>query len=494
MAKDNTFYVTTAIPYVNAKPHIGNALDYMYADTLARYHALRGLEVFLQVGTDEHGNKIAAKAEELGKKPKEYTDEMVPAFQQMLEKLGIEYSGFVRTTDDYHEAAAAVIWKKLEEFIYKGTYEGLYCVGCEAFVTPKMASENSGICPIHSQGYQQLSEENYYFKLSAFTDQVRERIENDTFRIEPAFRKHEILQLLKDGLDDISISRPKKHLSWGIPVPGDAEQVMYVWFEALMNYVTVLGYPESKNFEKFWPAEVQVIGKDILRFHAAIWPAMLIGLKLPLPKRLLVHGFINVGGTKISKSLGNTVDPLEIAAQYGTDALRYFFLRHIPTLDDGDFTFERFENAYNNELGNELGNLVKRVATMIQRYQQGAIGSASQAIHDTGNYHEAMQGLRLSDAIGEAWLMVQSLNGYLEQVKPWEVAKNPEDTEHLAEILSYSAGNLLQIADLLMPFMPGTAAAIRSMFGGEVVKLTDGVLFPKIYNHTLDPRAPQQPA
>lgn len=492
MAKTlKTFYVTTAIPYVNAKPHIGNAMDYMLSDVLARYHVILGEEVFYQVGTDEHGNKIALKAEEAGLTPKEYTDQMVPAFHNMLKALNIQYSDFIRTTEPRHEKAAQLMWQQLQEYIYKGSYKGSYCVGCEAFVTPKQATENNGVCPIHKTPYQQLSEDNYYFKLSAFTGQIKERIENDSFRIDPNFRKHEILKLLNDGLDDISISRPKKHLTWGIPVPGDDTQVMYVWFEALMNYVTVLGYPDGEYFKKFWPANVQVVGKDIIRFHAAIWPAMLIGLNLPLPKRLLVHGFVNIAGAKISKSIGNVIDPLEIVETYGVDGLRYFFLRHIPTLDDGDFTWERFENAYNNELGNELGNLVQRVSSMITRYQNGVIGKITEAVHDAGPYHEAMRDLRLSDAFGYTWNMVRSLNGYLEEVKPWQLAKNEDDAEHLQEVLSYAAGNLVQISDLLAPFLPDTAKSIRTCFGGEVIQPSDGVLFPKVYKHTVDPRAPK---
>ena len=493
MAKDKTFYVTTAIPYVNAKPHIGNAMDYMLGDALARYHRQMGKEVFFEVGTDEHGNKIAAKAEEAGLDPKSYTDQMVPAFLDMFKTLNISNTAFVRTTDEKHKAIVQLIWQKLQPYIYKGTYEGSYCVGCESFVTSKEAIANNGVCPIHNRPYQQLSEENYYFKLSAFTQQIKELIQNGSFLIEPAYRRKEILNLLEKGLEDISISRPRKHLSWGVPIPGDDTQVMYVWIDALSNYITVLDYPDGENFKKFWPAEVQIVGKDILRFHAAIWPAMLIALGLPLPKKLLAHGFINVGGEKISKSLGNTIDPIEIVQQYGIDAMRYFFLRHIPTLDDGDFTWERFENAYNNELGNELGNLVQRVSSMITRYQQGAIGKTTQAVHDAGAYHDAMKNLRLSDAFNEAWNMVRQLNVYLEEVKPWMIAKGGDDeAEHLQEVLSYAAGNLVQIADLLAPFIPDAAAKIRACFAGEVVRPIEGVLFPKVYVHTVDPRAAQK--
>lgn len=486
-----TFYVTTAIPYVNAKLHVGNSMDFVIADTLARYHRMAGDLVFFQVGTDEHGNKIAAKAEESKQTPKEYVDSMAPNVKEVFKALNISYTDFIRTTDERHETAAQEMWKRMKPYIYKGAYEGLYCVGCESFVTAKQAGENNGVCPDHKTAYQQLSEENYYFKLSEFTAQVRERIENDSLHIEPAFRRHEILNVLKSGLEDISISRPVKHLSWGIPIPGDDTQVMYVWFEALMNYITILNYPDGELFNHFWPANVQVIGKDIIRFHAAIWPAMLIALELPLPKQLLVHGFVNINGGKISKSLGNVVDPIDITKQYGVDALRYFLLRHIPTLDDGDFTWERFEATYNNELGNELGNLVQRISSMTTRYQHGAIGKITEAVHDARPYREAMDELRLNDAFDHAWRMVQSLNGYLEQVKPWELAKKEEDAEHLQEVLSYAAGNLVQIADMLAPFLPDTAKAIRGCFDGEVVQPLEGVLFPKIYQHTQDPRAPK---
>lgn len=485
-----SFYVTTAIPYVNAKPHIGNAMDYMLADALARYHQLLGDTVFFQVGTDEHGNKVALKAEEAGLTPQAYTDQMVPAFQEMLSALNIGYSKFIRTTSPEHEAAVQQMWQKLQPYIYKGTYEGLYCLGCEQFVTPKEATANNGVCPIHNQPYQQLSEENYYFKLSEFAPQLKEVIESGTLNIQPSYRRHEILNLIKNGLEDVSISRPKKHLSWGVPVPGDDSQVIYVWIDALPNYITVLGYPDGSDFKTFWPANVQIVGKDILRFHAAIWPAMLLALGLPLPKCLLVHGFVNVGGAKMSKTVGNVVDPLEIVKKYGADAFRYYFLRHIPTMDDGDFTWEKFETAYNNELGNELGNLVQRISSMITRYQQGAIGNVTRAVHDVNAYHIAMNELRLSDAFDEIWNMVRQLNGYLEEVKPWQVAKE-NDEEHLQEILSYAAGSLTQIADLLLPFLPTTAAAIKQCLGGEVVQPLPGVLFPKIYQHTSDPRTPK---
>lgn len=486
-------YITTAIPYVNANPHIGNALDYLLADIWARYQRQNGHEVRFEVGTDEHGNKIAAKAAEMGLDPKTYTDQTYGNFQSLMQKVGAEYTDFIRTTEERHIATSQLVWQQLQPYIYKGKYEGWYCVGHEAFFTDKEVQATSGVCPDHQKPYERISEENYYLKASAFTDKIREAIETDRMKIVPEFRKKEFLELIKDGLKDVSISRPRKSLTWGVPVPNDPDHVMYVWIDALTNYLTVIGYPNQPDWQDFWPADVQVVGKDILRFHAGIWPAMLLGIGISLPKKLLVHGHIIVGGTKMSKSLGNVVDPNQIIDQYGLDAFRYFFARHIPTLDDGDFTWEKFETAYNNELGNDLGNLVQRVSSMIGRYQAGVIGDAPQGEHDMKPYRDAMESLNFNQALEEVWLMVRGVNQYLETVKPWAVAKRREtDTEaegHLAEILSQSVGDLLQISDLLVPFMPNTARSIQAIFEKGVVAQQAGVLFPKIYLHTPDPKA-----
>jgi len=490
---EKKLYITTAIPYVNGAPHIGNALDYLLADIWTRYQKQNNHEVRFQVGTDEHGNKIAAKAAENGLEPQAYTDKMHVNFELLMQKMGASYTDFIRTTDSHHVGAVQYIWQVLQPYIYKGSYEGLYCAGCEAFVTAKEATINNGVCPDHHQQYQKISEENYYFKASAFTEKVKKAITSGELKIVPEFRKKEFLELIKDGLQDVSISRPKKSLSWGVPVPGDPTQVMYVWLDALANYLTVLGYPDKQGWRIYWPADVQVVGKDILRFHAGLWPAMLLGLGLELPKKILVHGHVNVGGVKMSKTLGNVVDPIQVIDEYGVDAFRYFFSRHIPTLDDGDFTWDKFENAYNTELVNDLGNVVQRVASMVTRYQAGVIGHIPQGEHDMGVYHESMDNLEFDKALDEVWLMVRSLNQYIERIKPWEIAKKiktDSDAEaHLSEVLAYAVGALLQIGDLLVPFLPDTAVKIFQIFETGVVVPIEGVFFPRLYIHTVDPRA-----
>lgn len=487
-------YICTAIPYVNGTPHIGHAMDYLLADIWSRYQKQQGQTVRFQVGTDEHGNKIAAKAAEQGITPKAYADSMYTVFESFIKKLGVEYTDFIRTTDLHHEAAVQYIWQQLQPYLYKNNYEGWYCVGCEAFVTDKEAADNNGICPDHNQSYQRLSEENYYFRLSEFGPKIREALEKRRFEIVPEFRKKEFLSLLDSGLTDVSVSRSRKNLSWGVPVPGDPSQVVYVWIDALSNYLTVLGYPDNPEWQDYWPADVQVIGKDIVRFHAALWPAMLLALGVSLPKKLLVHGHVIASGTKMSKSIGNVIDPIAVIDEYGLDAFRYFFSRHIPTLEDGDFTWEKFEAAYNGELANDLGNLVSRVAKMVLNYQAGVVGDALQAEHDTGPYREAMEKLEFNKALDELWVTVRSLNQYLEEVKPWEIAKRlgkDQDAEkHIAEILAHSVGTLNQIATMLAPFLPSSAATITATFQDGVVREQPAVMFPKKNLHSITKTEP----
>lgn len=490
-------YITTAIPYVNASPHIGNAMDYLIADIWARHQRKLGNEVRFQVGTDEHGNKIAIKARDAGLETQAYVDQNATKFKDFIGKMNASYTDFVRTTDIHHKAAVQYIWKQLEPYIYKKSYEGWYCQGCEAFVTDKEAVANNGICPDHKTPYQRLQEENYFLRISDFSEQIKEAITTGKMKILPESRANEFLNLLKDGLLDVSISRPKKTVSWGVPVPDDPNQVMYVWIDALSNYLTVLGYPERPEWQTYWPADVQVVGKDILRFHAGIWPAMLMMLGLPLPKVLLVHGHIQVDGVKMSKTIGNVVDPMEIIDNYGVDALRYYFSRHVPTQDDGDFTWERFENAYNNELGNDLGNLVSRIVSMLKKYQDGVMNDVKNTHHDETVYFEAMKNFNFNQAIDEVWVHIRSVNQYIDTVKPWEIAKrrtagDPEAEHHLAEVLDYMCKSILQVADMLAPFMPTTAEKIQAIFKpGVLGELEAGGLFPKIYRYTVNPRQSQ---
>lgn len=472
------YFVTTSIPYVNGDPHIGFGMELIQADVLARYARQQGKPVIFSTGSDEHGGKIEEKAKELGKDPVVFAGEMSQKFKDLTKTLRISNDRFIRTTDKGHEQRAGLIWKALEKDIYKSSYEGLYCTGCEAFVTEATAKENNGICPNHNKPYEKIKEENYFFKLSKYNDQILKSIEDGSFRVIPASKKHEVLNVIKDGLEDISVSRSKEKIGWGIPVPGDETQVMYVWFEALMNYLTVLGYPEHEDFEKFWPANVQVIGKDILRFHAAILPGMLLALELPLPKTLFVHGFISgEGGQKMSKSLGNVVAPADILEKYDADVLRYYFLRHIPSYGDGDFSWQKLFDTYNTELANELGNVVQRTSAMINKYQEGIIGTVPPAEHDIAEFERYMEDCRFDKALEEVWEQVRGLNKYIDEEKPWEIAKS--DSEHLREVLAYQVSAILQIADLLTPFMPETAAKIQSIFREGVIRPIEGTLFPR---------------
>jgi methionyl-tRNA synthetase len=472
------FYVTTSIPYVNDQPHIGFAMELVQADVLARYARQQGLETLFATGTDEHGGKIAEKAAENKQTPQEFADQVSDSFRQILPLLNISNDRFIRTTDPAHEQRAQLIWKNLNQCIYKGKYSGWYCTGDEAFFPEKVVKENNGVCPVHNRPYEKIEEENYFFKLNAFTAAVNESIQKDVLLVLPQTRKNEIMAVLSSGLEDISISRPKDKIAWGIPVPGDDSQVMYVWFEALMNYITVLGYPEHADFKTYWPANIQVIGKDILRFHAAIWPAMLIALNLPLPKTVYGHGFITVDDKKMSKSLGNVVSPKEIVDKYGADAFRYFFLRHIPSYSDGDFSWQRLEEAYNSELADQLGNAVSRTAAMVSQYQQGLIGDMPDSEHDVRRFEVAIESCRFDQALADVWEQVKGLNQYIDEQKPWEIAKG-QDKDYLRETLAYMCSSLLEIAELLVPFMPQTAEKIKAVFGSGVVKPLPGPLFPK---------------
>lgn len=465
-------YITTAIPYMNGNPHIGHALDYCLADVCARYYAMCGDTVRFQAGTDEHGSKISQKADELGISVQDFVDEKSGAFKDFIAKLEVSYTDFVRTTDSEHKKRVQEIWKKLEKHIYKAKYEGWYCTGCERFITDKEYNENNGICPDHNKSYEKLEEENYYFRISEFKDKIIKAISSDELLILPDFRKKEILRLL-DETPDVSISRPKSQLKWGIPVPGDDDHVMYVWIDALSNYITALGYPDEDIFE-WWPATAQFVGKDILRFHTIIWPSMLMGLGLPLPKAIISHGMVLADGQKMSKSIGNVVDPNEVIDKYGLDAFRYYFLRHIDTFADSDFTWQKFEDAYNNELANDLGNLVQRLATLISK-NEIRIGEVEKKMTD--EYREMMNEFEFSKAFDYVWEKVQAVNKKIDEEKPWVLAKNGEK-EKLEKCLRGLVSELLNATFMLSPFIPGVTERIFEIFV-DPIRIPEEILFPK---------------
>lgn len=467
-------YITTAIPYVNGDPHIGHAMDYCLADVYARYHRLFGDEVRLQAGTDEHGGKIAQKADGLDVPVKDFVDEKAQVFKDFIAKLGVEYTDFVRTTDGSHVRRCQEIWKRLSNHIYMAEYEGWYCTGCERFVTDKEYEENDGVCLDHQKPYEKLKEKNYYFRISDFRERIIAAIERDEMLILPDFRKKEILKLLAET-PDVSISRPTSQLTWGVPVPGDDSQVMYVWIDALSNYLTVLGYPEA-DVTEWWPAEAQFVGKDILRFHAIIWPAMLLGLGLPLPQNMVSHGHVLADGQKMSKSIGNVVKPAEVLEKHGTDAFRYYFLRHIDTFSDSDFTWEKFENAYNNELANDLGNLVQRLAVLASKNGIYKVEDGDVAVF-ADEYRELMDKFEFSKAFDFLWEKIQAINRRIDEEKPWMLAKNGE-TKKLETCLTDLIRDLLNVNYMLSPFLPETSNKIYEIFA-EPIKPPENPLFPK---------------
>src|SRR3989338_4064433 len=381
------FYISTSIAYVNAPPHIGFALESLQADVLARWRRQKGEEVFFLTGTDEHGAKIARAAEVAGKTPRELVDENAEKFRELKKSLNLSWDNFIRTSDEkVHWPVAQELWRRLEKAgdLYKKSYQGLYCVGHEAFVTQK--DLENGKCRDHQKEPEIIEEENWFFRLSKYSEVIKEKVESGELKIVPETRKNEILSLLREGLEDISFSRPSKDLSWGVPVPDDDTQTMYVWADALSNYIS--GRGGISEWEKH-PADIHLIGKDILRFHAAIWPGMLLSAGLPLPKAIYVHGHITSGGKKMSKTLGNVIDPEELLAEYGTEAVRYFLARHITPFEDGDITREAFKDAYNADLANGLGNLASRIMTLAQTYLPEPVTVEWQTLHK--DFTDAME-------------------------------------------------------------------------------------------------------
>ncbi len=483
------FYITTAIDYVNGDPHIGHMLEKIQADVFARYARMTGKAVFFLTGTDEHGTKIEKKAQEQGVTPKKLTQQHSAAFKNLKKILNLSWDEFIRTTDQKkHWPGVIKLWKELQKSgdIYKQTYRGLYCVGCEAFLTDK--DMDHGVCIIHHREPELIEEENYFFRLSAYAKQIKKKIETGEFAIVPQSREREILSLIDQGLSDVSFSRASHKLSWGIRVPGDETQTMYVWADALTNYISAIGYGrDSAMFKKWWPADMQVIGKDILRFHAAIWPAMLLSAKLPLPKKLFVHGFITVNGQKMSKSVGNVIAPADLVATFGTDPVRYYFLREVSPFEDGDYSEEKFKERYNADLANGLGNFVARVIGLVRRLP--APLKTNLAMVDLlveqkikviqKQIHEHMAQCMLNDALGDVWSLIAFGDYYINDKKPW-MKENPtiENEKTLLSMLML----IQSIAVFLEPFMPGTAQKITaaiSLKGKNVIIKELPSLFPR---------------
>lgn len=463
------FYITTSIPYVNAPPHLGFALEAVQADVLARYHREKGEDVFFLTGTDEHGTKIAKAAEAAGTTPKEFTDKISDQFCNLAKALNISTNDFIRTTDKQrHWPSVKAVWAKLKEKgdIYKKEYEGLYCVGCEAFITQKDLQD--GLCVLHKRKPESIKEENWFFRLSKYGEEVKKAIDGNILRIVPGSRKTETLRFIEQGLEDVSFSRPRKDSQWGVPVPDDDTQTIYVWADALVNYISALGYPDGENFKKYWSADIHVVGKDILRFHTTIWPAMLLSLGLELPKTIFVHGFITVGGQKISKTIGNVVDPIPLIEKYGADAVRYFLLREIPPAEDGDFTEKKFQERYNADLASGLGNLVARVLALNPKQSQNPkFKTICETAHT--NVEKALENFQFNQGLEAIWKVIHFCDKYIEEEKPWIASEN--QPQIIGDLL-FAIG---EIADFLSPFLPETSEKIAK----QIQEGEKEILFPR---------------
>lgn len=476
------FYLTTTLPYVNANPHMGHALEFVQADITARHHRLAGEQVFFNIGTDEHGLKILRKAEEANKEPQEYVDTYAQQFKKLAgpDWLNLSNDAFIRTTDEDHKKAAQEFWRRCAENgdIYKKEYRVKYCVGCEMEKTESELNE-SGRCPLHpDQELEVIEEENYFFRFSKYEDDLLKLYEQRDNFVVPESRQKEIKTFVKSGLRDFSISRLKEKLPWGVPVPGDDEHVMYVWFDALVNYISTLGWPDDEEkFENYWPG-IQFAGKDNLRQQSAMWQAMLLSAGLPPSQRVVIHGFITSEGQKMSKSLGNVIDPVDLIEEYGTDALRYYVARHIHPFEDSDMTDEKFREAYNANLANGLGNLVQRIMTMMVNYNVEIALEPEEEIYGDEEWDEMKNNLsnfRFDDAIDYIWAEIGHLDAYIAETEPYKKIKT--DEEEAKEIVAYLALRLYDIAVVLEPFMPHTSTAIRELIqDGEV---PEEPLFPR---------------
>lgn len=464
-------YITTTLPYVNADPHIGFALEIVQADVIARSWKQQGYDVVFNTGTDEHGQKIYQKALEAKQDPQTYCDGYAKKFNNLKEALNLSYTHFIRTTDKKHVEAAAEFWNRCLKNgdIYKKNYQTKYCVGCELEKTD--SDLVNGQCPLHSKNVIELrDEENYFFAFSKFQKPLLELYEKNPTFVLPVSKLNEIKQFVSGGLQDFSISRLKEKMPWGIPVPNDAAHVMYVWFDALINYISTVNWPTHETeFNSWWPG-IQVAGKDNLRQQSAMWQAMLLSAKLPLSKQIIIHGFIESNGQKMSKSLGNVVDPYEMVKKYGTDAVRYYLLREIPTLDDGDFSEVRMKELYNSDLANELGNCVSRVTTLAA--QDGITGD-NKPYGVSESDSPLIESFQLNEVLISIWEEVKKLNKQINEETPW--SKTPSDRH---DFLIDSLNILNQIGNRLFPFLPATSKAIYEGTTGAITKVLP--LFPRL--------------
>jgi methionyl-tRNA synthetase len=467
----SAFFLTTAIDYVNSRPHLGTAYEKITADVIARYHRLKGDDTWFLMGNDEHSQNVFKRAIEQGKDPLAYCDEMEQVFREVWARLDVSFDDFIRTSDRrrHFPAVQRLAQACLEKGdIYEGFYEGHYCVGCEEFKPEKDLVD--GLCPIHKTRPEWIKEKNWFFRLSKYQQPLLDHFAAYPSFIEPESRRNEILRLVEGGLEDISMSRAGQ--SWGVPLPFDPASVVYVWFDALINYAAAVGYGwDEAQFARRWPANLHIVGKDITRFHCVFWPAMLMSAGLPLPAQVFGHGWVYFKGERMSKSLGNMVDPLDAAKRFGPDPLRLYLTKEVPYGGDGDFTWERFEEKYNADLANNLGNLVNRVAAMSERYRQGRLvasagGPLAEAAGEAARtYAGAMDRLALHEGVAAAYRLVSAANEFIAERQPWTLAKDPAAADSLSQVL-YEAAEAVRIAAvLLLPVMPTSAAEILRRVG-----------------------------
>ncbi|MEA2581500.1 MAG: methionyl-tRNA synthetase [Actinomycetota bacterium] len=470
------FYITTAIAYVNDVPHIGHAYEGVATDFVARYHRQRGETVFHLTGLDEHGLKIQRAAEANGASPKDWADSMAPRWREVLGRLDIANDDFIRTTEPRHEAVVKKLLRAVKDNgtddIYLGSYEGLYCVSCEAYYTEDDLKNR--LCPVHETPVEVVKEENYFFKLSAYADRLSAHYEANPAAIAPDTRRNEVLSVIRGGLQDFSISRTS--FDWGVPLPWDETHVCYVWFDALANYITAAGYGDDpERFARMWPANIHMIGKDILRFHAIYWPAMLMAAGLQPPTQVWAHGFVNVGGKKMSKANATSIHPFELLDKFGVDSYRYYFMREIRFGEDGNFSWESMVDRHNADLANGLGNLASRVLAMLASYFDGVVpepkveGAESDLPEVTADalsrYDEHMLAVQLQPALSAVWDIVARANAYLVEKEPWKLAKDPAHRDELAGVLYASAETLRILAVAIHPIMPAAAGSLWSQLG-----------------------------